>query len=242
LPAALKAHCPFNPRRTPLHGFENAIIDFLRSLYDAVGWPGVVIAMAIESACIPLPSELIMPLAGWMLVKEAGMGWDGIFLAGILGALGCTIGSAIAYWVGAVGGRPLAEKYGYYVFVTRSDLDRMDRWFTRYGEAIAFFSRLLPVVRTFVSLPAGISRMNFPKFLIYTFFGSFIWSFGLAWAGYQVGANWEDIRSTMRPFDIPILLVIGVVAIWHIRHKVHERRADRAQALAVSPASAHDED
>src|SRR5215207_6376813 len=100
-----------------LHAYENAVIDFLRSLYEFIGWPGVVIAMAIESACIPLPSELIMPLAGWMLVKDQGMGFEGLLLAGFLDGLGCTIGSAVAYQIGAKGGRPMAEKYGYYVFV-----------------------------------------------------------------------------------------------------------------------------
>ena len=223
--------------RFPLHGIENAIVDFLRSLFDTLGWPGVVIAMAIESACIPLPSEVIMPLAGWMLVKEAGMGWDGILLAGVLGGLGCTIGSAVAYWIGAVGGRPLAEKYGYYVFVTRRDLDKMDYWFARYGDVIAFVSRLLPVVRTFVSLPAGIARTNFPKFLIYTFAGSFIWSLGLAYAGYKVGENYETIRNHMRPFDIPIILLIVALAAWHVRHKLHERRADREAMLAAQGAA-----
>jgi membrane protein DedA with SNARE-associated domain len=231
-----------NSWRFPLHGIENAIIDFLRSLYDTVGWPGVVIAMAIESACIPLPSEVIMPLAGWMLVKDAGHGLDGVLLAGVLGGLGCTIGSAIAYWIGAVGGRPLAEKYGYYVFVTRRDLDKMDGWFARYGDAIAFFSRLLPVVRTFVSLPAGIARTNFPKFLAYTFAGSFIWSLGLAYAGYKVGENYETIRSHMRPFDIPIIAVIVLLAAWHVRHKLRERREDRAHMLANQRATVLDQE
>jgi membrane protein DedA with SNARE-associated domain len=216
-----------------LHGIENAIIDFLRNLYSTVGWPGVVIAMTLESACIPIPSEVIMPLAGWMLVKDAGMGYEGLVLAGFLGALGCTLGSTIAYWIGAWGGRPMAEKYGYYVFVTRRDLNRMDHWFQKYGEAIAFFSRLLPVVRTFISLPAGVSRTNLPKFLLYTFIGSFIWSLGLAWGGYQVGANWEHIREVMRPFDFPIIGIVVLLAIWHVRHKIHERREDRAHLLAA---------
>jgi membrane protein DedA with SNARE-associated domain len=202
-----------------------------------MGWPGVVIAMAIESACIPLPSEIIMPLAGWMLVKDKGMGWDGLLLAGLLGGIGCTIGSAVAYWIGALGGRPMAEKYGYFVFVTRRDLDKMDHWFAKYGDAIAFFSRLLPVVRTFISLPAGVARTNFPKFLLYTFLGSCIWSFGLAYAGYKVGENWEDIRGAMRPFDIPIALVILALAAWHIRHKLRERREDREHMLAQRHAS-----
>jgi membrane protein DedA with SNARE-associated domain len=222
--------------RLPLHGIENAIIDALRSLYDAIGWPGVVLAMAIESACVPIPSEVIMPLAGWLLVKEHGLGYPGILLAGVLGALGCTIGSAITYGIGAWGGRPLAERYGGYVLVTRRDLDRMDHWFARYGDIIAFASRLLPVVRTFVSLPAGVARTNFPKFLLYTFLGSFLWALGLAWAGYQLGAHYERIREVMRPFDIPIILVVLAFAAWHVRHKLQERREERAEAARLVSA------
>ncbi|MBI3953406.1 MAG: DedA family protein, partial [Chloroflexi bacterium] len=120
--------------------------------------------MALESANIPIPSEVIMPLSGWLLVREAGLGWGGVFLAGFYGGLGCTLGSLASYALGAWGGRPLLERYGRYILVTRHDLDRTDRWFARYGDAAVFFSRLLPVVRTFISLPAGISRVNLPRF------------------------------------------------------------------------------
>ena len=183
-----------------------------------------------------------MPLAGWLLVREAGLGLQGVLLAGVLGGLGCTIGSAVAYWIGAVGGRPLAEKYGSYVFVTRRDLDTMDHWFARYGDAIAFFSRLLPVVRTFVSLPAGIARTNLPKFLLYTFAGSFLWSLGLAYAGYRIGAHYERIREVMRPFDIPIVAIVLLLAAWHVRHKLRERREDREQLAATQRVAVVDQE
>ncbi|MFC1847389.1 DedA family protein [Chloroflexota bacterium] len=185
-------------------------------------WPGVVALMAIESACIPLPSELIMPLAGWMLIKEQSLPATYTLIAGAYGALGNTIGSAIAYGVGMWGGRPFLEKYGRYVLISRHDLDLTDRWFDRSGSWSIFISRLLPVVRTFISLPAGIARMHFPKFLIYTFLGSFIWSAGLAYGGYQLGKHWEQIRTLMRPFDPLIgVLIIILVAFYIYRHLKH---------------------
>lgn len=167
--------------------------------------------MAIESACIPLPSELVMPLAGWMLIKEQGLGMGHILLGGFYGALGCTLGSIIAYGIGAWGGRPLAERYGRYVLLSRHDLDRADRWFQKHGDRVIFTSRLLPVIRTFISLPAGIAGMNFPKFLLYTFTGSFPWCFGLTYGGYELGENWEQISTVMRPFWIPIIVAVAVL-------------------------------
>ncbi len=196
-----------------LHGLENGLWDSLHTLYTSVGWFGVVIMMAIESACIPLPSEIIMPLAGQELVKH-GDNWLGIIEAGIFGGIGCTIGSIVAYWVGALGGRPIVEKYGKYVLINKHHLHTADQWFAKYGEATAFFSRLLPVIRTFISFPAGVARMNFAKFVLYTFLGSVPWSAGLAWAG----ATWHprDIREALRPLDIPIVLVILALVIWFV--------------------------
>jgi membrane protein DedA with SNARE-associated domain len=175
--------------------------------------------MAIESACIPLPSELIMPLAGWMLVKDRGLGVEWLFLAALFGAVGNVIGSLIAYYVGAKGGRPLVVKYGKYVLISHPDLDLADRFFQRWGTLTVFVSRLLPVVRTFISFPAGVARMPVWRFTIYSFAGSFPWSLGLAWAGYELGENWEDLREWMRPADIPIVAVILVlVALYVYRH------------------------
>ena len=182
-------------------------------------WPGVVALMAIESACIPLPSEVIMPLAGWMLIKNQALASTYTLLAGAYGALGCTIGSIIAYVVGMWGGRPLLKKYGKYVLVSGHDLDLADRWFNRHGSWSIFLSRLLPVVRTFISLPAGIARMHFTKFLIYTFLGSFIWCTGLAYGGYLLGEHWEQIRTIMRPFDPFITaIIVAFIAFYIYRH------------------------
>jgi membrane protein DedA with SNARE-associated domain len=198
---------------------ERELLRFISYVYSLIQWPGVVILMAIESACIPLPSELIMPLAGWMLVKERALPATYTLVAGVYGALGNTIGSAIAYGVGMWGGRPFLEKYGRYILISRRDLDLADRWFARSGSWAIFISRLLPVVRTFISLPAGIARMHFIKFLVYTFLGSFIWSVGLAYGGYKLGEHWEQIRAIMRPFD-PFIIAIFIVlmALYIYRH------------------------
>jgi len=201
---------------------EQELLNFISYTYNLMQWPGVVVLMAIESACIPLPSELIMPLAGWMLIKERSLAATYTLVAGVYGALGNTIGSAIAYSVGMWGGRPVLEKYGKYILISRHDLDLADRWFDKSGDWSIFVSRLLPVVRTFISLPAGIARMHFVKFLIYTFLGSFIWSVGLAYGGYQLGEHWEQIRAIMRPFDpFVIAVIVALIAFYIYRHIKH---------------------
>lgn len=196
---------------------EQQILDYIRHVYQALGWPGVVLLMAIESACIPLPSEIIMPLSGWMLIADKGLGVEYVVLAGFCGAVGNVIGSVIAYWVGAWGGRPLLNRYGKYLLISQHDVESADRWFDRYGDRIVFLSRLLPAVRTFISFPAGVARMKMGKFVLYSFLGSLPWSIGLAYGGYVLGQNWERIREVMRPFDIPILvgfLALVAIFIW----------------------------
>ena len=150
-----------------------------------------------------------MPLAGWMLVQARGLpAWQAILMGGLMGALGCTLGSMLSYWLGAWGGRPLIQRYGRWIMVHEEDLEQADHWFARWGDWAAFISRLLPIVRTFISFPAGVVKMNFPRFVVFTFAGSFIWCALLAWGGYIFGANWEELRAAMRPFDIPIAVVI----------------------------------
>jgi membrane protein DedA with SNARE-associated domain len=214
-----------------VHAFEEQLVLFLQQLFDAIGWAGVVFAMAIESACIPLPSEVTMPLAGWMLVQAQGLPPMHLFWAGFWGAVGCTIGSVITYWIGALGGRPLVLKYGRYVFVAAHDLERADRWFSRYGEHAAFFSRLLPVVRTFISLPAGVARMNFLRFTVLSFVGSFLWCVALAGAGYVFGQHWRAVREFMRPFDIPIAIALLVLVAWYVRRHLQRARRESQPAL-----------
>ncbi len=189
-------------------------------------WPGVVALMALESACIPLPSEVIMPLAGWMLVKNKGLGLDWVLMAGLYGAIGNLIGSWIAYAVGAWGGRPFLLKYGKYLLISRHDIDLADIWFAKYGQATVFLTRLMPVIRTFISFPAGVTRMNLLKFSFYTFIGALPWSAALAYAGYVAGEHWEQIRAVMRPFDIPIILVCVVLFGIFVYRKIKAGKAE----------------
>ena len=210
---------------------ELFVLNLTSDIYDFMGWWGVVALMAIESAAIPFPSEVIMPLAGWKLVLERGLGVPGLLFAGFCGALGNLLGSLVAYWIGAVGGRPLLERYGRYVLITRRDLDRADRWFETRGELTVFVTRLMPVVRTFISIPAGVAKMNIWRFSIYTMIGAFPWSLGLAWAGFVLGENWEETRSIMRPFDIPIILAVIAAAAWYVWHKLKELRSDSTEVL-----------
>jgi len=204
-----------------MEALEHQLVALLEQLFQTIGWAGVVFIMALESANIPIPSEVTMPLAGWFLAQAEGKtAWHTILVGGFFGALGCTIGSAISYALGAYGGRPFLERYGKYLLITHHDLEKADRWFQRWGDWAAFISRLLPIVRTFISFPAGVMRTNFPTFALYTFVGSFIWCAALALGGYMFGANWEELRALMRPFDIPIALVILAAGGWYIYHHI----------------------
>ncbi|MFQ5879822.1 MAG: DedA family protein [Dehalococcoidia bacterium] len=176
--------------------------------------------MAIESAAIPLPSELVMPLAGWMLVRERGLSEVWLLLAALAGAVGNVIGSLVAYAVGAWGGRPALRRYGRYLLITPHELERAEAWFARYGARAVFFSRLLPVVRTFISLPAGVARMSLWPFVVLTFLGSFPWSLGLAWGGFVLADRWEQLREWMRPADVPIAVALAILIVWYIYRRV----------------------
>ncbi|MDO8567812.1 MAG: DedA family protein [Dehalococcoidales bacterium] len=212
-----------------MSSLEQVLLQFVSNAYATMQWPGVVLLMAIESACIPLPSEIVMPLAGWMLIKEQSLPVAYTLIAGAYGALGNTLGSLVAYAVGAWGGRPFLEKYGRYVLISRQDLARADRWFAESGTWAIFISRVLPVVRTFISLPAGIARMNLVTFTVYTFLGSFIWSTGLAYGGYLLGEHWEQLRNFLRPFD-PVLIAIIIVLIGLYIYRHIRQNADSHSA------------
>jgi membrane protein DedA with SNARE-associated domain len=209
---------------------EQQILDFINRVYQTLGWPGVVILMTIESACIPLPSEIIMPLAGWMLIASPGLSVWFVLLAAFCGAAGNVFGSLIAYGVGAKGGVPLLRRYGKYILISNHDLARANYWFGKYGDWITFIARFVPGVRTFISLPAGIARMNIPKFVIFAFIGSFIWSGALAYAGYVLGQNWEQIREVMRPFDIPIVIACVMLVIIFVWLRLRSRRTSNNHA------------
>ncbi|MBI1885032.1 MAG: DedA family protein [Chloroflexi bacterium] len=191
-------------------------------MYEWIGWPGVVFLMAVESAAIPFPSEIIMPLAGWFLRKDEGLGPEWLLLAGLFGAMGNTIGSLVAYFAGSLGGRPLLQRYGRYVLISPRELDMADRWFARYGELAVFGSRLLPVIRTFISVPAGVARMNVWRFAALTFIASFPWSLALAGGGYILGENWERLAEWFRPVAIPIAVVSLLAIAWYFYRRWRE--------------------
>ena len=203
----------------------SAIIAYLAGFIikgiSTLGYAGVVIMMGIESACIPLPSEIIMPFAGF-LVSRGEMTLLGISLAG---ALGCLLGSYLAYWVGYYGGRPMIEKYGKYVLLSHHDLEISEKFFDRYGSSAIFISRLLPVVRTFISLPAGIAKMELKRFSVYSFVGSFIWCYALGWIGMKLGDNWDTLGKYFHRFDAVIGLLILIGIIYFIkRHLNHNNK------------------
>jgi membrane protein DedA with SNARE-associated domain len=204
--------------------------NLVQSWFHHLGFVGVALAMAIESCLIPLPSEIVMPVAGSFVAMglfgaSHTVGLIGVSLAG---AIGCVIGSAAAYWIGAVGGRPFIFKYGKYILISRHDFDMADRAFQKNGAAITFFSRLLPIIRTYISLPAGIARMNFGKFVLYTFLGSLPWCFVLALIGDKVGKNAADVVGKyFHGADYVIIaLVVILVGLYVYRHIRNERAYD----------------
>jgi membrane protein DedA with SNARE-associated domain len=189
---------------------------------SAAGYPGVVFLMAIESACIPLPSEIIMPFAGYLVSLERFT----LVGAATAGAIGCNLGSVVAYWVGANGGRPLVERWGRYLLISHHNLDVADRFFARWGGAAVFIARLLPVVRTFIAFPAGVARMPLLPFHVYTFVGSWIWCYGLAYVGYALGERWNTdprLHAIIRQFDYLIvgagMVLVGLYVWWHLRRR-----------------------
>ena len=209
------------------------LLEFLSGIIVAVistlGYSGIVLLMAIESACIPLPSEIIMPFSGYLVSR----GEMNLWLVALAGAVGCVLGSLVAYWVGMKGGRPLIEKYGRYLLVSKHDLDMADRWFEKRGEIIVFVSRMLPAIRTFIAFPAGVARMNLKRFIIYTFAGSFPWCLGLAYVGQKLGEKWnkdDTLKTWFHRFDFLIGIAAVLLAVWWIwRHVDHLRKED-AQA------------
>ena len=201
---------------------------FIIAVIGATGYAGVALLMGIESMCIPLPSEIIMPFAGYQVY----LGHLSLIGVATAGALGCNLGSAIAYWVGAYGGRPLVERFGRYVLLSKHDLDRTTSFFERYGSVTVLVGRLLPVVRTFIALPAGIARMPQLRFHIYTFIGSWPWCFALAYVGKRLGQGWETDPRFKEAFHrfhlgVEVILLIGIV--WflysHLKGRSHAETA-----------------
>ena len=187
---------------------------WIMSVISTMGYGGIVLLMAIESACIPLPSEIIMPFAGYLVFKGEMVLW----VVAVMGALGCVLGSIPAYYLGKTGGRQLAEKYGRFVLISKKDLKMADDWFKNYGEIIILIGRLLPAVRTFIALPAGIARMNMAKFIVYTFVGSLIWCWALAYTGMVFGEHWDTLKVYFHEFHYVIAGGAIIFSLWYIRH------------------------
>ena len=205
------------------HKIIALLAGFIIAVISAGGYTGIAVLMAIESACIPLPSEIIMPFSGYLVSRgEMNLWW-----VGVAGAVGCVLGSLVAYWVGMYGGRPFIEKYGRYILLSRHDLDIADRWFGKYGEVIVFVSRLLPAIRTFIAFPAGVARMNLTKFVIYTFAGSLPWCLALAYVGQKLGEQWDKddtLKTWFHRFDFLIGIAGALFIIWWVwRHIKHSR-------------------
>lgn len=202
---------------------------WVMNVISTLGYAGVVVCMAIESACIPLPSEIIMPFSGSLVAT----GRFDLWLVSFAGAFGCLVGSVVAYAVGYYGGRPFIERWGKWILLSERELAWADWLFNKYGSLTVFAARLLPVIRTFISLPAGIARMPFGRFCLYTFVGSFPWCLALAYVGLAMGERWPELRYYFHKFDVVIGVVIlaGVVA-WLYLHFSYVRKRKKAKAEA----------
>ncbi len=188
---------------------------FIIAVISASGYAGIALLMGIESACVPLPSEIIMPFAGYLVhTGQLKLIW-----VATAGAIGCNLGSIVAYWIGRIGGRPLVERFGRYVLLSRHDLDRVTHYFERFGGITVFVGRLLPVVRTFIALPAGIARMPQLRFHIYTFLGSWPWCYVLAYVGMQLGEHWDSdprFKAVFHRFHFAVELVLVAGIVWFV--------------------------
>ncbi len=189
--------------------------DFITQFISSIGYGGVFILMTLESAALPVPSEVVMPFAGYL----AYQGNFNLLLISIVGAAGCTAGSLISYYVGRSGGRPLIEKYGRYLFIEKSRIEHAETWFKKYGDRAVLFSRLFPVVRTFISLPAGIGRYDLKKLVTFSFIGSLPWCFALAYVGFSLGPFWKNIISFFNELDIIVVAAVIMIILYYWKLK-----------------------
>ena len=190
------------------------LILFAKNTLDALGYTGIVVLMAIDGACFPIPSEFIMPFAGFLVAE----GRFNIHAVAFAGAFGSLLGSIVIYALGFYGGRPLLERYGRYILIRKHELAMADRFFVRWGKWTVFISRMVPLVRTYISLPAGIARMEFRSFCILTFAGALLWSYALTWVGVRLGENWENIRDYTHLLDwIVGAALLLLIIFWLVR-------------------------
>ena len=205
-----------------------ALAAFVKAVISSMGYPGIALLMGIESACVPLPSEVIMPFSGFLVYTGR---FSSLWMVATIGAIGCNLGSVVAYEVGAYGGRPLIEKYGRFVLLNKHDLDVADRLFHKWGAAMVFIGRLLPVIRTFIALPAGIARMPRLRFHVYTFLGSWPWCYALAYVGLKLGEHWDSdprLKQWFHRFDAVIVLMLLAGIAWFVWSHWKNRVRDAA--------------
>lgn len=221
---------------------DERILPFILALYDSVGYVGIAVAVALETIVAPIPSEVILPFAGFKASQSAldpsivepltGAGWN-VVLAIVFATIGSMVGALVGYYIGAWGGRPLLDRFGRYVGIGPSDLDRADRWFDRYGNWAVFLGRMVPLVRTFVSYPAGISRMPMGRFLLFTMLGSIPWNAALIVAGLVVGQNYRQIEAALKPYEYVIYIVVVLVVGYFVMRWI---RGKRGGGRAATPA------
>ncbi|KKC25747.1 DedA family protein [Sphingomonas sp. SRS2] len=201
------------------HKIIAIVAGFIITVISTTGYTGIVILMAIESACIPLPSEIIMPFAGYLV----STGRFDLYMAATAGAIGCNVGSIFAYEFGKRGGRAVIDRWGRYVLMSHGDLDRAERFFSRWGDLTVLVCRLLPAIRSFIAFPAGVARMNLWRFHFYTFIGSWPWCYGLAWIGMKLGEQWRTdprLSGILHMIDFVIVGSIVVGGVWFIWHRL----------------------
>jgi membrane protein DedA with SNARE-associated domain len=196
-------------------GIPETLITIIIHTIEQLGYVGVVAGMTLESTGLPVPSEVIMPFAGYV----ASTGKLTLVGVTVAGAAGCLVGSLIAYVIGSYGGRPLLERYGKYLLIRKDGIDRAQEWFERHGELAVFISRLLPIVRTYISFPAGIVKMDVTKFSVYTFLGSLVWCFALAYVGFTLGRNWSTVEGMLGYLTIAVAIGMLVVFAYVLYHR-----------------------
>ncbi len=196
--------------------FTEFIVDWAVRIISSIGYFGVFILMTLESMIFPIPSEAVMPFAGFI----ASQGEMNIWLASFFATIGSIVGSVLSYYIGLHGGYPFVNRYGKYFLLEKHHLDWTVKFFDRYGEKTIFISRFIPVVRHFISIPAGVGKMKKGKFVTYTFFGAFGWNFFLAWLGFKLGENWQLIQKYSQPIDIVVIGALVIIFAWYMYHQL----------------------
>jgi membrane protein DedA with SNARE-associated domain len=208
--------------------FIALLVQFITHVIDVGGYGGIAALLTVNSGGVPLPSELIMPFAGYLVY----LGHMNFVFAVLAGVVGCNIGSAIAYWIGDKGGRPLVDRYGNWVLMSKHDLDRMSWFFARYGSIAILIGRMLPVVQTFVAFPAGIAKMSRLRFHLYTTIGSGVWYSCLAWAGMKLGEKWNSdprLEQLFHRFHLGVEAALLAAVIWFLWSHLRRQRAASSQ-------------